>query len=174
MKINFLKRLHLLYLLFFFGSCSTNSNQEPLSNLCGTERIERRKSSLNDSLYYIGKQLFTENCAPCHSPNTRIIGFPFQRIRDDYGEEWTLNFIRNNDSLQKQGDIRSMYDFKFRRSPAMPTYKHLSDNEIKSILDYVDSFEYIEISDGHNYYAHRKLSVNSMKDSLKSIKVRNE
>jgi hypothetical protein len=76
-------------------------------------------------------------------------------------------------SQQTLGDIKSIFVFNKWQHMVMPKYTNLSDSQILLILDYVDSFEYVEMNNGLDHYSHRKLSINSMKDSIKAYEEKN-
>lgn len=100
-----------------------------------------------------GKQLFEKHCSTCHRPNRALIGPPFQNIRNDYGLDWTLKWVKDNQALIKQKDPKAVYIYYAYNMILQPTFHELSNAEIKKILDYVDTFA-IDTSQ----YGHRKLS----------------
>jgi cytochrome c551/c552 len=127
----------------------------------------------NDYKVMTGKALFNWTCASCHHPNKKMVAGPFQKIREDYGEKWCIAYVKNNDSMREAGDIKSIFVFNKWQHMVMPKYTNLSDSQILLILDYVDSFEYVEMNNGLDHYSHRKLSINSMKDSIKAYEEKN-
>jgi len=89
----------------------------------------------------------------CHGPNKTLIGPPFQNIRNDYGLDWTLKWVKDNQALIKQKDTKAVYIYyAYNMTPQLP-FHNLSNTDIIKILDYVDTFP-IDTSK----YSHRKLS----------------
>ena len=95
--------------------------------------------------------MFLKNCSSCHAPTQTLTAPPFQKIRDDYGLDWTIAFVNNPNSLIKKKDAKALYGL-YRFGAQLP-FKDLSKEDIIKILDYVDSFPY----DSSNYL-YRKLS----------------
>jgi cytochrome c551/c552 len=100
-----------------------------------------------------GKQLFEKHCSPCHGPNIALTGPPFQNIRNDYGLDWTLKWVKDNQALIKQKDPKAVYIYYAYNMALQPAFHNLSNADIIKILDYVDTFA-IDSSQ----YSHRKLS----------------
>ncbi len=105
-----------------------------------------------------GKALFVLHCSPCHSETKTLIGPPFQRIRDDYGLEWTLSFIRNSQQMIDSNDVRAKYSYVLNYKIIMVSFNSLTDKEIIAILDYADSHKF-----DFKKYLHRKLPEAEMK-----------
>jgi hypothetical protein len=160
--------IHIMIPLILFG-CVGQTKKEQTGAICGNA-IERS----SDSLILVGKELFNNNCAACHHPTMKIVGGPFQKIREDYGQGWCLSFIQNSDSMRMIGDIKSLYIYYKFQKLMMPKFTHLTKSQIELILNYVDSFEYVYETGGFSYYSHRKLSLNSMKDSIEYYKENEE
>jgi mono/diheme cytochrome c family protein len=119
---------------------------------CGLSIQSRNKQQLQKSIAN-GKTLFMGNCAACHSPTRRIVGYPFQHEVEFYGKWWTYNAIRNF-PLLVENDTIAMKLFKMNFQTATPAFPHLTDKEIEDILNYVDSFPFDENS---KEYEHRRI-----------------
>ena len=111
-----------------------------------------------------GHALFIANCSPCHGTNKAIVGPPFQGIRQDYPLAWIDAMVQNHDSFCNSADIRAQYIHKVWQSGGMSVAYHLTDAEIISVLDYVDS-----MPRASNYYAHRKMSEKELNAQLEYI-----
>jgi cytochrome c551/c552 len=140
---------------------SKPTNIQPTTNLVGRIHFPKLQNS------HEAKTVL------CHHPNKKMVAGPFQKIREDYGEKWCIAYVKNNDSMREAGDIKSIFVFNKWQHMVMPKYTNLSDSQILLILDYVDSFEYVEMNNGLDHYSHRKLSINSMKDSIKAYEEKN-
>jgi hypothetical protein len=101
--------------------------------------------------YRAGEELFKENCSSCHAPTQTLTAPPFQKIRDDYGLDWTMQFINNPNKLIKEKDTKALYGL-YRFGAHLP-FRNLSRKDITEILDYIDSFPY-----DSSQYLYRKLS----------------
>jgi cytochrome c551/c552 len=151
-----------LILLNFFILFACKSNREE-PQVIDYYPSEARANVINEE----GENLFKQNCAACHSPTDKIVGPPFQQIRKDYTIEWINSFIRSSGSLIKKKDVRAEYIFGIYNKIIMPGYA-LDDSDIVSILNYVDEFPYNE-----KMYAHRKLNLSAMRDSVEKWHAQN-
>jgi mono/diheme cytochrome c family protein len=116
-----------------------------------------------------GKTLYMSNYAACHAPDKGAVGPPFQGIRKDYPQAWIYGMIRNHDSMCKTEDIRAKYLTVVWHNVSFNIVFDLSDKEINSILDYVDSKPMAK-----DYYRHRKMSEQELKaimDFTKTIEI---
>jgi cytochrome c len=100
-----------------------------------------------------GKYLFNENCSSCHRANKEATGPPLQRIREHHSLEWICNFVHNPTKMYAEGDTEAVMIFNYYNHTMMLAFPTLTDSEIVSILDYVDSFPY-----NPKTYGHRKVS----------------
>jgi hypothetical protein len=82
-----------------------------------------------------------------------LIGPPFQKIRKDYGLQWTLSFLNREQQLIRARDSKALYTYYlYNKSPHMQ-YPFLTKHDLVQILDFVDTFPYDSAQ-----YAHRKFS----------------
>lgn len=99
-----------------------------------------------------GKELFEKNCASCHKPTVYFVAPPFQKIRNDYGTKWTIEFVKDAMKLFKKRDMKALFGhYKFQL--LQPSFNNLTNQEIIKLLDYVDSFPY-----DSTQYQYRKAS----------------
>ena len=85
-----------------------------------------------------GEALFKQNCAACHKINKqRMVGPGLEGIADKRNETWLANFIKNSQSLIKSGDADAIAIYEEYNKTLMPPFEHLSDAEIKAIIDYM-------------------------------------
>jgi hypothetical protein len=110
-----------------------------------------------------GKELFEKNCASCHKPTVYFAAPPFQKIRDDYGTRWTIEFVKDAMKLIQKRDVKALFGhYKFQL--AQPSFTNLTTREIIKILDYVDSFPY-----DSSQYEYRKVSESEKREYVDSI-----
>ena len=108
-----------------------------------------------------GKKLFEQLCASCHHPTKQYTAWPFQQIRRCYTLAQITTFLHNpvkfmvTDSLMQ---VNKRYSGSFMNV----AFPRITEQEVKAILDYVDSFPYDPRSAA---YQHRQLMA-SQKDSI--------
>jgi len=89
-----------------------------------------------------GKILFEKNCSSCHGVNKTLVAPPFQRIRDANGLDWSISWVKGGQKLIKQRDTNALYIFYAWNMLVQPDFPNLSNKEIESIFDYVDSYPF--------------------------------
>lgn len=90
-----------------------------------------------------GEILFKQNCIDCHRMDVND-GFPLKYITEKYtgDEKWLYAFIRNSQEMIQQGDQKAIALFEANGKAKMPSYKCLSEDDIKAILLYTDNKKY--------------------------------
>ncbi|MDB9882933.1 c-type cytochrome [Bacteroidia bacterium] len=103
-----------------------------------TEPVNGQESS--DARIEEGSNLFASNCASCHALNKKVVGPALGGVVSKYdGDyEWIISWIKNNVKLTKSGDARAAEASAIDAS-VMNIFENLSDNEITSILMYVEN-----------------------------------
>ncbi|AFM04363.1 cytochrome c, mono- and diheme variants family [Bernardetia litoralis DSM 6794] len=114
---------------------------------CGTvsysETIDKepfiKKDSLNSEqqeIVALGKELFEENCNPCHSMNQKVVGPALAGVDNRWeNEEQLIQFIKYpEETMQKNEYAKSLYD---EYGQIMPNHDFFDDEQIKAILFYV-------------------------------------
>ncbi|KAB7731676.1 c-type cytochrome [Rudanella paleaurantiibacter] len=88
-----------------------------------------------------GKGLFNNNCAQCHAVTDEVVVGPgLKGVRQRTpGEDWLYKWIRNSSSLIAAGDAYGVQVFNKYNKIQMSNFPNLTDDDIKSILDYIDS-----------------------------------
>jgi mono/diheme cytochrome c family protein len=86
-----------------------------------------------------GEELFKSTCSSCHTIGQgRLIGPDLSGVTEKMPADWLLKFIRSSQTMIKSGDPDANAIFnEFNKIP-MPDV-NLSDDQIKSILDYIKS-----------------------------------
>jgi hypothetical protein len=122
--------------------------------LCSCAQTDKKQTvvlqeslSVRDS----GRRLFEMNCSSCHAPQRTLVAPPFQRIREANGLEWSLSWVRNSQGMIKQRDTNALYIFYCWNMLVQVDFPSLSNKEIESIFDYVDSYPF-----DSSKYEHRK------------------
>ena len=84
-----------------------------------------------------GRAIFSSRCAACHNVNKTMTGPALAGVYDRRSEDWIIKFIKSSQSLVKSGDKDATALFeKFNRIP-MPDHPDLTDDNIKSIIEYI-------------------------------------
>jgi cytochrome c2 len=85
-----------------------------------------------------GVTLYKANCAACHNIGKgKLVGPDLKGISDRRQEAWLLKWIKSSQSLVKSGDPDAVAVFNENNKIAMQDFPSLSDEQIKSILDYI-------------------------------------
>lgn len=86
-----------------------------------------------------GKELFTSKCTSCHTIGKgKLIGPDLYGISERREEAWLIKWIRNNQELIKSGDADAIAVYEEYNKTAMTAFPELSDDDIRSILVYVE------------------------------------
>jgi cytochrome c551/c552 len=85
-----------------------------------------------------GKTIFTARCASCHNVNKQLVGPALAGIHERHSIEWIINFVQSSQTMVKSGDKGAVALFEKFKIP-MPDHADLTDDNIKSIVEYVKS-----------------------------------
>jgi len=85
-----------------------------------------------------GKNLFSTQCLSCHSLSEEGIGPRLGGVTTVLSEQHLLDFILNPATIIASGDLRANILQK-RYNQVMPSFDFLKDDDIKSILAYIDN-----------------------------------
>ena len=86
-----------------------------------------------------GKTIFTNRCAACHNVNKIATGPALAGVSDRRSIDWIINFVHSSQVMIKNGDkdAIALYE-KFNKIP-MPDHPDLTDDNIKSIVEFIKS-----------------------------------
>jgi len=87
-----------------------------------------------------GKELYIQNCIMCHLPTTELIGPPLKGVSDKRNKDWLIQMIKNGDKLIENQDSLAMNLYFKYDKVKHPSFDHLTDKEIRSIIKYMNSF----------------------------------
>lgn len=90
-----------------------------------------------------GKELFEVHCSSCHAVNRKVIGPALGNICEKYSSntdrEWLFSWIKNSrDLIANKKDARAIELWEEFNRSAMPPFSFLAQEEIESILAYLD------------------------------------
>ncbi len=88
-----------------------------------------------------GQKLFSDECAVCHNPNIDLIGPKLKGVSDKRSTDWLIKMITNGDALRNSGDIVAILLYENWSNINHPNYEHLSNNEVKLIIDYLKTLK---------------------------------
>ena len=91
--------------------------------------------------YAKGKQLFNTHCASCHKMDKKLVGPALNTIVARQGEEWTKEWIYNNNALRASGDAYANQIYEEYNQMAMPGYQFLKDEELNDIVEYLAQWQ---------------------------------
>lgn len=87
-----------------------------------------------------GETIFKTNCASCHTiGNGKLVGPDLKDIDKRHSEAWLLKWIKASQALVKSGDKEAVAVFTDNNKIPMTDFGFLSDEQIKSLLGYVQS-----------------------------------
>ena len=86
-----------------------------------------------------GKQLFDTRCASCHALDRRMTGPALKGITEKRDIEWLVSWIKDNNALRDAGDADAIAIYNEYNGSPMIQFKDLSDDQIKSILMFVEN-----------------------------------
>src|SRR5829696_3840913 len=87
----------------------------------------------------IGKTIFSTRCASCHNINKIVVGPALAGVDQRHTIDWIINFVHSSQTVIKSGDKDAVALFeKFNHIP-MPDHSDLKEDDIKSIVAYIQS-----------------------------------
>lgn len=86
-----------------------------------------------------GEALFLQNCSTCHNFKQRSIGPELSGVTAQVAKYVLIRFIRNSQSVIEGGNPRAVKLFNEFKTP-MPSFNHLSNDELESVLAYLNTF----------------------------------
>ena len=86
-----------------------------------------------------GKTIFNNRCASCHNVNKQLTGPALAGIDQRRPIDWIIKFVHSPQTVVRSGDTYAIELFnKFNKIP-MPGHPDLTDDNIKSIVEYIKS-----------------------------------
>jgi mono/diheme cytochrome c family protein len=121
------KTLSTLILLYFLTSAYSQ-----------TDTIKVRKE-VNQN-FGNGKKLFRQHCSPCHSEtDQKLTAPPLIGVKKRLDIKWLISWTKSSEELIISGDKYANEIYK-KWGTAQPEYKFLTDEQIKDIYLFTDSF----------------------------------
>ena len=86
-----------------------------------------------------GRSIFTTRCAACHSVNKVLTGPALAGVDERRSIDWIINFIHSSQRMVKEGDKDAIAIFEQFNKIPMPDHSDISEEKIKSIVEYIKS-----------------------------------
>ena len=119
---------------------ATSETQTPASQ-ASSPTSPAPANGTTDASLATGERLYSSNCVMCHKLNKEtLIGPGLAGINERRPQDWLIPWIRNSTKMIESGDKYSVELFNKYNKVVMPSYD-FSDEEIKSILAYIDKAE---------------------------------
>ncbi|MBK6275662.1 MAG: cytochrome c [Saprospirales bacterium] len=99
-----------------------------------------------------GEQLFKANCTPCHAINSKVVGPALRFATKRYDCFWLIEFTRNSQKVIDDKEERAVKVFNEYNKSLMTSFPALSEQEIKSIFQYIDGYNNDEFNWCNNLY----------------------
>lgn len=114
------------FIIFFLWACGPQAEEQPVS----PAEIAQNSD---------GKKLFMARCASCHMVNRELSGPALKGVTSRWPDAQKLYaFIRNSEEMVGSDAYSRQLWLKYNQT-IMPAQPDLSDAQIKSILDYIES-----------------------------------
>jgi cytochrome c2 len=84
-----------------------------------------------------GKSIFTTRCTACHAIDKNVVGPALMNVDQRRDEKWIISFIHSSQTVIKSGDTAAVGLFKKFNSTVMPDHLDLTDEQIKSVISYI-------------------------------------
>lgn len=88
-----------------------------------------------------GETLFKSKCTTCHSVTRNMVGPALAGMSERHSEEWLVSWIHNSQAMIASGDEVAVQLFADWNNLVMTSFTDLSEDQIKSIIAYVDAEE---------------------------------
>lgn len=86
-----------------------------------------------------GRTIFTSRCAACHNINKAMTGPALAGVDQRRSIDWIIKFVHSSQTLVKNGDKDAVAIFNQFNNVPMPDHPDLTDDHIKSIVEYIKS-----------------------------------
>jgi cytochrome c oxidase subunit 2 len=86
-----------------------------------------------------GMDIFKSKCSACHAIDRRMTGPALAGVHERRELDWLIKWIRNNQELRNSGDADAIAIYNEYNGAAMNVFTDLSDEDIKSVLMYVEN-----------------------------------
>ncbi|MEP6949967.1 MAG: cytochrome c [Ginsengibacter sp.] len=85
-----------------------------------------------------GKNIFTSRCMACHRIDKDFAGPALANVNQRHTTDWIIKFVHSSQAVIKSGDIPAIALYSKFNNTIMPDHPDLTDNNIKSIVEYIN------------------------------------
>ena len=86
-----------------------------------------------------GEEIFNASCKACHTAtDIKGVGPGLGNIDDKRTDEWIAEWVKNSTEMIASGDKDAVAIFEEYNKMPMPPFAQMSDEEIQSIVDFLD------------------------------------
>ena len=118
------------------STATDNTASEPAA---GNSAANTATATASSADLETGKKLYSTNCAVCHKLSSEVlIGPGLAGINQKHKQDWLVSWIKNSQKMIESGDKYAVELFNKYNKVPMPAYENFTDDEIKSILAYIE------------------------------------
>jgi cytochrome c2 len=134
----------LVWLYFgFTASVLFNEMNKPNTKALDNRATERAEVPSMSAAAKLGKPIFKNNCASCHNKNmtTDLTGPALKGVLERWADYPILDlysWVRNSDKLTEAKHPRALELKKEWNNDKMTSFTHLSDEEIRNLIEYIE------------------------------------
>ncbi len=146
----------LIFTIFFISSiflANLDLNAQSSSGESGTENVQQGQNTqeipTDETAVAKGRQLFGQHCTICHQIDKQVIGPALASVHQRRPIPWLLAFIKNSQNvISNQEDEYAQQLFQQYNRMVMPPFEFLSDDDIMSVLAYIQAESSSPTSEG--------------------------
>ena len=86
-----------------------------------------------------GRTIFSSHCAACHNVKVKVVGPALANVDQRHSLAWIVKFVHSSQSLVKANDKEAVGLFNEYSQMVMPDQPDLSDEQVKSIVEFIRS-----------------------------------
>ena len=96
-----------------------------------------------------GKNIFTTRCMACHKIDKDFAGPALANVDQRHTTDWIIKFVHSSQTVIKSGDTSAVALFSKFNGTIMPDHPDLTDENIKSIVEYIkdESTKVVSVAD---------------------------
>ena len=84
-----------------------------------------------------GKNIFTTRCMACHKIDKDFAGPALANVDQRHTTDWIIKFVHSSQTVIKSGDTSAVALFSKFNGTIMPDHPDLTNDNIKSIVEYI-------------------------------------
>ncbi|TAF67721.1 MAG: cytochrome C [Cytophagales bacterium] len=127
----------LITLLFLAAPLAYTQAQEAKQDSVA-QKVETKAGGATADLE-LGKQLYELKCSSCHALSDEVVVGPgLKGILERRTEAWLIPWIRNSQKVIASGDAYAVALYEKYNKAQMSSFEDLKDDEIKSVIAYID------------------------------------